>query len=46
MPGGIFQIASADEVVRTMIDLMTNKDSQSHLPLKSGPSLFTLHLNV
>lgn len=28
-------VASADEVVKTMIDHMTNPDSQSHLPLKS-----------
>uniref|UniRef100_A0A674PCD0 Triokinase/FMN cyclase n=1 Tax=Takifugu rubripes TaxID=31033 RepID=A0A674PCD0_TAKRU len=33
------KIASADEVVRTMIDHMTNRDSQSHLPLKSGDSV-------
>uniref|UniRef100_A0A3B3ZSN4 Triokinase/FMN cyclase n=1 Tax=Periophthalmus magnuspinnatus TaxID=409849 RepID=A0A3B3ZSN4_9GOBI len=30
------KITSADEVVTTMIDHMTNPDSQSHLPLKSG----------
>ncbi|KAI9524323.1 hypothetical protein NQZ68_018005 [Dissostichus eleginoides] len=30
------KVASADEVVKTMIDHMTNTDSQSHLPLKSG----------
>ncbi|XP_076580844.1 triokinase/FMN cyclase isoform X2 [Chaetodon auriga] len=30
------KVASADEVVKTMIDHMTNPDSQSHLPLKSG----------
>lgn len=30
------QLASADEVVRTMIDHMTDPSSQSHLPLKSG----------
>lgn len=46
----LFQVASADEVVRTMIDHMTNRDSQSHLPLKSGPSsvpaLFKLHFNA
>lgn len=30
------QVSSADEVVKTMIDHMTNPDSQSHLPLKSG----------
>uniref|UniRef100_A0A3B5ACD1 Triokinase/FMN cyclase n=1 Tax=Stegastes partitus TaxID=144197 RepID=A0A3B5ACD1_9TELE len=29
-------VASADEVVKTMIDHMTNPDSQSHLPLQSG----------
>lgn len=34
----LFQVASADEVVKTMIDLMTNTNSQSHLPLKTGPS--------
>lgn len=32
-----FQVASADDVVKMMIDLMTNTNSQSHLPLKSGP---------
>lgn len=46
----LFQVASADEVVRTMIDHMTNGASQSHLPLKSGPStvpaLFKLHFNA
>lgn len=30
------QMASADEVVKTMIDHMTDPSSQSHLPLKSG----------
>ncbi|XP_029310771.1 triokinase/FMN cyclase isoform X2 [Cottoperca gobio] len=30
------KVASADEVVKTVIDHMTNPDSQSHLPLKSG----------
>uniref|UniRef100_A0A4W6CGL8 Triokinase/FMN cyclase n=1 Tax=Lates calcarifer TaxID=8187 RepID=A0A4W6CGL8_LATCA len=29
------KVASADEVVKTMIDHMTNPDSQSYLPLKS-----------
>ncbi|KAG7233380.1 hypothetical protein INR49_007110 [Caranx melampygus] len=29
------KVASADEVVKTMIDHMTNPDSQSHLPLRS-----------
>uniref|UniRef100_A0A7N8X0T0 Triokinase/FMN cyclase n=1 Tax=Mastacembelus armatus TaxID=205130 RepID=A0A7N8X0T0_9TELE len=29
------KVASADEVVKLMIDQMTNPDSQSHLPLKS-----------
>ncbi|XP_007579002.1 triokinase/FMN cyclase [Poecilia formosa] len=33
------KVASADEVVKTMIDHMTNPDSQSHLPLKSGDSV-------
>ncbi|KAJ4948768.1 hypothetical protein JOQ06_020291 [Pogonophryne albipinna] len=33
------KVASADEVVKTMIDHMTNNDSQSHLPLKSGNSV-------
>uniref|UniRef100_A0A3Q4HTX8 Triokinase/FMN cyclase n=1 Tax=Neolamprologus brichardi TaxID=32507 RepID=A0A3Q4HTX8_NEOBR len=33
------QVASADEVVKTMIDHMTNPSSQSHLPLKSGDSV-------
>uniref|UniRef100_A0A667YYG6 Triokinase/FMN cyclase n=1 Tax=Myripristis murdjan TaxID=586833 RepID=A0A667YYG6_9TELE len=32
-------LASADEVVKTMIDHMTNPDSQSHLPLKSGDNV-------
>ncbi|XP_008433845.1 triokinase/FMN cyclase [Poecilia reticulata] len=30
------KVASADEVVKMMVDHMTNPDSQSHLPLKSG----------
>lgn len=30
------QMASADEVVKTMIDHMTDPSSQSHLPLKLG----------
>ncbi|KAK5608180.1 hypothetical protein CRENBAI_003089 [Crenichthys baileyi] len=38
------KVASADEVVKTMIDHMTNPDSQSHLPLKSGDS-FVLCVN-
>ncbi|TKS93019.1 Triokinase/FMN cyclase [Collichthys lucidus] len=33
------KVASADKVVKTMIDHMTNPDSQSHLPLKSGDSV-------
>ncbi|CAF94050.1 unnamed protein product, partial [Tetraodon nigroviridis] len=33
------KVASADEVVKTMIDLMTNTNSQSHLPLTSGDSV-------
>ncbi|XP_072314921.1 triokinase/FMN cyclase [Eucyclogobius newberryi] len=33
------KISSADEVVKTMIDHMTNPDNQSHLPLKPGDSL-------
>uniref|UniRef100_A0A3Q2TI25 Triokinase/FMN cyclase n=1 Tax=Fundulus heteroclitus TaxID=8078 RepID=A0A3Q2TI25_FUNHE len=33
------KVTSADEVVKTMIDHMTNPDSQSHLPLKSGDSV-------
>ncbi|KAM3857523.1 triokinase/FMN cyclase [Diretmus argenteus] len=33
------KVASADEVVKTMIDHMTNPGSQSHLPLKSGDSV-------
>ncbi|PWA32927.1 hypothetical protein CCH79_00015516, partial [Gambusia affinis] len=33
------KVAPADEVVKTMIDHMTNPDSQSHLPLKSGDSV-------
>lgn len=42
-------MASADKVVKTMIDHMTNPDSQSHLPLKSGPpslvSYFSIHVD-
>ncbi|XP_040039119.2 triokinase/FMN cyclase isoform X2 [Gasterosteus aculeatus] len=33
------KVASADEVVKTMIDHMTNPVSQSHLPLKPGDSV-------
>ncbi|XP_068164186.1 triokinase/FMN cyclase isoform X2 [Antennarius striatus] len=33
------KVTSADEVVKTMINHMTNIDSQSHLPLKSGDSV-------
>ncbi|XP_036967676.1 triokinase/FMN cyclase [Acanthopagrus latus] len=33
------KVASADEVVKTMIDHMTNPDSQSHLPVKSGDNV-------
>ncbi|XP_019967815.2 triokinase/FMN cyclase [Paralichthys olivaceus] len=33
------KVTSADEVVKTMIDHMTNPDSQSRLPLKSGESV-------
>ncbi|CAJ1085811.1 triokinase/FMN cyclase [Xyrichtys novacula] len=33
------KVASADEVVKTMIDHMTNPDSQSHLPVKSGDTV-------
>ncbi|XP_028261874.1 triokinase/FMN cyclase isoform X1 [Parambassis ranga] len=33
------KVASADEVVKTMIDHMTNPNSQSHLPLKPGDSV-------
>ncbi|KAL0970634.1 hypothetical protein UPYG_G00244840 [Umbra pygmaea] len=33
------KVASADEVVNSMIDHMTNPASQSHLPLKSGDSV-------
>ncbi|XP_034713029.1 triokinase/FMN cyclase isoform X1 [Etheostoma cragini] len=33
------KVASANELVKTMIDHMTNPDSQSHLPLKSGDSV-------
>ncbi|KAL4007461.1 hypothetical protein ACER0C_001313 [Sarotherodon galilaeus] len=33
------KVASADEVVKSMIDHMTNPSSQSHLPLKSGDSV-------
>lgn len=34
--GSVSQVASADQVVETMLDHMTNPDSQSHLPLKAG----------
>ncbi|KAM8747303.1 triokinase/FMN cyclase [Acanthopagrus schlegelii] len=33
------KVASADEVVKTMIDHMTNPDSQSHLPVNSGDNV-------
>ncbi|XP_076023789.1 triokinase/FMN cyclase [Genypterus blacodes] len=33
------KVASADEVVKTMMDHMTNPDSQSHLPLKPGDTV-------
>ncbi|KAF5905423.1 triokinase/FMN cyclase, partial [Clarias magur] len=33
------KMASADEVVKTMIDHMTDHTSQSHLPLKSGDNV-------
>ncbi|XP_075884182.1 triokinase/FMN cyclase [Nelusetta ayraudi] len=33
------KVSSADEVVKTMINHMTNPDSQSHLPIKSGDSV-------
>ncbi|XP_022073254.2 triokinase/FMN cyclase [Acanthochromis polyacanthus] len=33
------KVSSADEVVRTMIEHMTNPDSQSHLPLQSGDTV-------
>uniref|UniRef100_A0A8B9LJ87 Triokinase/FMN cyclase n=1 Tax=Astyanax mexicanus TaxID=7994 RepID=A0A8B9LJ87_ASTMX len=33
------KMASADEVVKTMIDHMTDPSSQSHLPLKSGDTV-------
>lgn len=33
------KVSAADDVVKTMIDHMTNPDSQSHLPLKSGDSV-------
>uniref|UniRef100_A0A8C9WWM3 Triokinase/FMN cyclase n=1 Tax=Sander lucioperca TaxID=283035 RepID=A0A8C9WWM3_SANLU len=36
---GGWKDASADELVKTMIDHITNPDSQSHLPLKSGDSV-------
>uniref|UniRef100_A0AAQ5Y3N3 Triokinase/FMN cyclase n=1 Tax=Amphiprion ocellaris TaxID=80972 RepID=A0AAQ5Y3N3_AMPOC len=32
-------VSSADEVVRTMIEHMTNPNSQSHLPLQSGDTV-------
>uniref|UniRef100_A0A3P8T2Y9 Triokinase/FMN cyclase n=1 Tax=Amphiprion percula TaxID=161767 RepID=A0A3P8T2Y9_AMPPE len=33
------KVSSADEVVRTMIEHMTNPNSQSHLPLQSGDTV-------
>ncbi|KAM6959779.1 triokinase/FMN cyclase [Tautogolabrus adspersus] len=33
------QVASADEILKTMIDHITNPDSQSHLSVKSGDSV-------
>ncbi|XP_030018024.1 triokinase/FMN cyclase [Sphaeramia orbicularis] len=33
------KVTSADDVVMTMINHMTNPDSQSHLPLKSGDTV-------
>ncbi|XP_060888046.1 triokinase/FMN cyclase isoform X2 [Labrus mixtus] len=33
------QVASADEIVKTMIDHITNPDSQSHLSVNSGDSV-------
>ncbi|XP_060888045.1 triokinase/FMN cyclase isoform X1 [Labrus mixtus] len=41
------QVASADEIVKTMIDHITNPDSQSHLSVNSGSSKYKvscLHL--
>ncbi|XP_063043440.1 triokinase/FMN cyclase isoform X2 [Engraulis encrasicolus] len=33
------KVATADEVVKTMIDHMTDSNNQSHLPMKSGDSV-------
>ncbi|TNN21906.1 Triokinase/FMN cyclase [Liparis tanakae] len=33
------EVASADEVVKTVIDHMTHPDSQSQLPLKPGDAV-------
>ncbi len=41
-----YQVTSADEVVKTMLDHMTNPDSQSHLPLKSGPLSLMHHVSL
>ncbi|XP_069028285.1 triokinase/FMN cyclase [Embiotoca jacksoni] len=40
------KVGSADEVVKTMMHHMTNPDSQSHLPLKSGDSVIVCVNNL
>lgn len=40
------KVSSADEVVRTMINHMTNPDSQSHLPIKSGALILYIHTYI
>lgn len=40
------QVSSADEVVRTMINHMTNPDSQSHLPIKSGALIIYINIII
>lgn len=40
------QVSCADDVVKTMINHMTNPDSQSHLPIKSGTQTATCLTSV
>lgn len=40
------KVTSADDVVQTMISHMTNPDSQSHLPLKSGDAVIVCVNNL
>ncbi|MBN3295994.1 TKFC cyclase, partial [Amia calva] len=40
------KVGTADEVVRTMIDHMTDPSSQSHLPLKAGDSVVLVVNNL